>query len=1167
MYLIVYLRGTSLKHARTKQRNIVADHLRNSNKDAALVAFVASNPKNWCLSFVQVEYMQASKRNIYHKTKRKLPLAQRHSFVAGKEENYRTAQRRLVQLICERNFPDLRDVEKAFSVENVAEVFFEEYEALFFQLKDEMVRILEKNPRVHNHFQDKNIDTANFSKKLLWQVVVLHFLQKRGWLGVERGAKWGSGNRNFLLMLFMKAKEEQKSFFNDVLEPMFYEALNTDRRKENDYYSPLDSRIPFLNGGLFEPFGNYDWKGLRIPLPNELFFNTGKTTYDLEKIIQVLRYEFGLDSEKQIPGAEDVAMRLEALSDSKKTAPPMPARVTWWLWDELLSAEKKAEGGILDVFDRHNFTVNTDDDPLDREVAIGPGMIGKVSENLLENGNRESQGTYYKRHAVVRYMCQESLIDYLVTELEGNITEEEVSVWVKQDTHQLSGLTRGGFSFKEGILPMDSSQLLNRTRIHLILRRGSVPTDNSQFLARIRGVASSIDTKLKEVYVCDPAVGSGAFLAEMMNEIVRLRIKAKGLKGEPLNEQTVYKLRRHVIENCLYGVATDADATEIARLRMWLSLVVDEQKRETIEPLPNLDYKFIEGDILLDTQNLIEHDGEQFDKLLKRFFNETSRRKKQELRTEIDQTVAKIHGKEKTFDPRLFCSEPFRQKGGFDIVIGKPPCIQLQQEDGKLGEQYKNESPQKAKKMNDIHARFCKRAQGLLNGKGRACLIASQKWMYTRHRKKLGDYLITNTPLKPLDWGPDVFDATVGTNILMFSKQKREIVRQAGIHKKDKKYPDGMHTSALANKELARRAFIRPREAHIMKKIEDNAVRLIQWNVSLRRGITTGYDAAFIVDKPTKERLCREDKRSCKVLKPILRGEDIQRYHAQWKELWLIDTHNGYSDNTGTVDPISQSSKPRRHESHVDPIRIADYPAIKAHLDKHWEKIEKRPGKGDTPYNLQNCAYYPEFGKEKVVWSATSTYPTFSLLEGGCFLPDSAYMLTSKQKYLTPYASGRPLLTYEEVYKEVYEEVHRERRPRRKIREGDQEVTKEATAQAKYMLKVEQNKYFLAILNSSVVAFYLPRFASGFGEEGARCIKQFVGQLPIPLFTVKNCSIVREMMREVDKLIESRGSLEYEDMQKYIINTNACALYGIRHRQYLAPVKEAYDRGRYEKEH
>ncbi|GAI26432.1 unnamed protein product, partial [marine sediment metagenome] len=186
-------------------------------------------------------------------------------------------------------------------------------------------------------------------------------LQRKGWFGVERDAEWGTGTRQFLRELFKGKHGKYGNFFNDILEPLFYEALRIDRRHDDNYYSHFNCKIPFLNGGLFDPINGYDWVHTDILLPNELFSNQNKTK------------------------------------------------------------EGDIGNGILDIFDRYNFTVK-EDEPLEKEVAIDPEMLGKVFENLLEVKDRKSKGSYYTPREIVHYMCQQSLINYLNTELNEGVT-------------------------------------------------------------------------------------------------------------------------------------------------------------------------------------------------------------------------------------------------------------------------------------------------------------------------------------------------------------------------------------------------------------------------------------------------------------------------------------------------------------------------------------------------------------------------------------------------------------------------------------------------------------------------------------------------------------------------------------------------------------------------
>ena len=197
--LIVHLKKeTSLERARSMQRNFVADYLkrgRGYEKDAALVAFVAPNGKDWRLSLVKMEYRYDEQQV---KVKEDLTPARRSSFLVGKDENCHTAQSCLLPLLQADGHPKLQDIEEAFSIEQVTKEFFEKYKALFFRLKETLDVVLKDNAQIQNHFQSKGIDATNFAKKLLGQVVFLYFLQKKGWFGVQMGKQWGEGSKNFL---------------------------------------------------------------------------------------------------------------------------------------------------------------------------------------------------------------------------------------------------------------------------------------------------------------------------------------------------------------------------------------------------------------------------------------------------------------------------------------------------------------------------------------------------------------------------------------------------------------------------------------------------------------------------------------------------------------------------------------------------------------------------------------------------------------------------------------------------------------------------------------------------------------------------------------------------------------------------------------------------------
>jgi hypothetical protein len=484
--LSVKLKKSNPESARTMQRNFIAKYLTQHNADAALVAFYGDEVDNWRLSFVKLEYHleKDDKGNIKPATT--LTPPKRYSFLVGKTEPSHTAQSQFLGLLMfQDQSPTISEIETSFSVEKVTKEFFEKYKELFLELEESMDHIIKQNKNLAKEFEEKGISTVDFAKKLLGQIVFIYFLQKKGWLGIEKDEagkfkEWGTGHKDFLKRLYNKNIVDYNNFFNDILEPLFYEALAKDRTTENDYYSRFNCKIPFLNGGLFEPLGEYDWTNVDILLDNKIF------------------------------------------------------------------------GKIIETFDLYNFTVK-EDEPLEKEVAIDPEMLGKVFENLLEVKDRKSKGSYYTPREIVYYMCQKSLINYLET--------------------------------RTGIEKKNIDDFIY----------------NGQISSQIRDNRDKIDKLLKDIKVVDPAIGSGAFPVGMMMEIIKARgVLTKLFPKEEQSKRTAYNFKRECIENNLYGVDIDPGAVDIAQLRLWLSLIVDEEDIHKIKPLPNLDYKIMCGNSLLD---------------------------------------------------------------------------------------------------------------------------------------------------------------------------------------------------------------------------------------------------------------------------------------------------------------------------------------------------------------------------------------------------------------------------------------------------------------------------------------------------------------------------------------------------------------------------------------
>ncbi len=613
--------AATLARARTLQRNFVARYLNGGRggelRDAALVAFYADGAPDWRFSLVRMDYTLDPERN---KVRKELTPARRYSFLVGGDEKTHTAQKQLATLLQGSAETTLGELERAFNIESVTKEFFEQYKKLFLNLKEELDALEQNDPRIRQEFAEKTIDTATFVKRLLGQIVFLYFLQKKGWLGVGRREDgtlepWGDGPKDFLRRLFEKQVVPYDNFFDDLLEPLFYEALARDRDQEA-FYSPFKCRIPFLNGGLFEPVGGYNWAETRINLRNETFAQ------------------------------------------------------------------------IFDTFNLYNFTVR-EDEPLDKEVAVDPEMLGKVFENLLDVTDRKSKGAFYTPREIVHYMCQESLINYLDTAL-NTVTRPLVRQTPTQD--DLFGRPQA----KQAPLTEDVyEEQVPRVDIGAFVRLGDAAQEHDATTTQkgreteayrfrtpesVRRSAETIDAALADIKICDPAIGSGAFPVGMMNEIVRTRLALNAhLSGA---ERSAYDFKRHAIQESIYGVDIEESAVDIAKLRLWLSLIVDEDDFKRVKPLPNLSYKITNGNSLLGVEEPLFNDRllDELEDLKKRYLNETRFSQKTMLQKQVKELTRRIVGSDEAFDFEVYFSEVFRHngkhgKGGFDVVIANPPYV------------------------------------------------------------------------------------------------------------------------------------------------------------------------------------------------------------------------------------------------------------------------------------------------------------------------------------------------------------------------------------------------------------------------------------------------------------------------------------------------------------
>ena len=644
------------------------------------------------------------------------------------------------------------------------------------------------------------------------------------------------------------------------------------------------------------------------------------------------------------------------------------------------------EKGLISILGRYNFTIE-ENSPEEQQVALDPELLGKVFENLLGAYNPETKetarnqsGSFYTPREIVNYMVDESLIAYL------------------GDNAFVRSLFRTDFTF-------------DKTK-----------TDDYQKIAE----------KLKAVKVLDPACGSGAFPMGLLNRMIDILERISP-------DERVYDLKLSVIENCLYGSDIQSIAAQITKLRFFISLICDCEKDASkpnfgIPTLPNLETKFVSANSLIAKKkkpaqgNLfenpeIEPTKNELAEIRHKHFSAKSASTKHRLR-EKDQTLreklAKLLSDDDNFAPedakQLAAWNPYDQNAvspffdpewmfgvtdGFDIVIGNPPYIQLQNNGGELAKLYENCNYSTFARTGDIYCLFYERGWQLLKKNGHLCYITSNKWMRAGYGEKTREFFANKTnPMLLIDFaGVKIFEsATVDTNILLFSKSnnKHETVC-AVTNKQNKDSVKNLSDFVQQQNSICDFAtsdswvILSPIEQSIKKKIESVGTPLKDWDINIYRGVLTGCNEAFIIDSEKRDEIlanCQteeERKRTTELIRPILRGRDIKRYGYDWANLWLIATF------------------PSRHYD------IDKYPSIKQYLLSfgierleqtgkthivNGDKVKARKKTNNKWFETQDSiSYWEDFNKPKIVWGEISDRSKFAYEHGGKYIPEATTFL------------------------------------------------------------------------------------------------------------------------------------------------------------------------------
>ena len=1036
IYEVELTEKVDIEHNRRGIRDMLTSDWRNMGYAGAFMFCYRKNESVLRFSYVS-ETWGFDKQGNYEKISTN---TKRYTYLLGEGRGCRTAIEQFGVL--KNSKQTLSDITAAFSVEVLTKQFYKDlFEWYQWAIEPSSNVSFPNNITIE---EDDREDLETKIIRLITRIMFVWFIKQKD---LVPNKIFDVDYLGTILKDFDPYSKTVGNYYNAILQNLFFATLNRaiedeqgNKRKfatnvkkdiktlyryaemfsisENDVIN-LFAEVPFLNGGLFEC----------------------------------------LDKTKKIDGVEQ-AFNHDGFSRNDKRFADGRYRNRAVVPNNLFFEPEK---GLISILSRYNFTIE-ENSPEEQQVALDPELLGKVFENLLGAYNPETKetarnqsGSFYTPREIVNYMVDESLIAYL------------------GDTPLVRSLFEQDFSFDK-----------NHAEDYKIMA-----------------------DKLKNIKILDPACGSGAFPMGLLNRMVDILLRISP------NEK-VYDLKLAIIENCIYGSDIQRIAAQITKLRFFISLICNCEKDVNkpnfgIPTLPNLETKFVTANSLITpkhTAHLENREITQIKEQLRKirhehFLAKTTYKKSllreqdQELREKLVRLLAEDdffateeakllatwnpydqNAESPFFDPAWM----FGVNNGFDIVIGNPPYIQLQNNGGELAKLYEPCGYKTFAKTGDIYCLFYERGYHLLKPNGHLCYITSNKWMRAGYGEKTREFFAKNTnPQLLIDFaGVKIFEsATVDTNILLFAKATNEHKTLCAVTNKQNK-DSVKNLSVFVQQNGSECDFnnsdswviLSPIEQSIKRKIEAVGTPLKDWNINIYRGVLTGYNEAFIISTEKREEIlanCQsedERTRTAELIRPILRGRDIKRYGYDWAGLYLIATF------------------PSRHYD------IEMYPAVKKHLLSfgierleqtgkthivNGEKVKARKKTNNKWFETQDSiSYWEDFFKPKMLYMEIQTdnpnegypFPCFSYDTNNSIVLNTAYIMCSNTLDI---------------------------------------------------------RYVLGILNSSVGRIIARLYVTQLQERQFRMLAQYISKFPIPIIKDKRKD---ELIEYVQKCLKDRSDYD-----------------------------------------
>ena len=800
---------------------------------------------------------------------------------------------------------------------------------------------------------------------------------------------------------------ETSAYYQAILQNLFFATLNTpidkrafstrsrrNHRNSNKYrYADLLNnpdafltylkQVPFVNGGLFDCLDTFE-------------------------------------------GTRAGGARLDCFTDDAHARQQLhvPAKV---FFDE--------QAGLFPLFSHYKFTVE-ENTPVEQEVALDPELLGKVFENLLaahtpETGTtaRKQTGSYYTPRDIVDYMVDEALVAV----------------------------------FKQKCTPTDGDAKLWDERLRYLLDYAHAFDDANQWFDADE--TEALVRAISALNILDPAVGSGAFPMGMLHKLtlVLRRLDADNSRWERLQKEraqqrataafdttddetrpeelleidATFKRYRdsdfgrklYLIQNCIYGVDIQPVACQIAKLRFFISLAIEQEPDNTAEnfgirPLPNLETRFLAANTLLGLtgnrtftssrtralEGEILRNGERHFHAITRAQKLQCQRRDKKLREALAAELREVgmpaedaeniaswdrydtHAVADWFSPERM----FGIREGFDIVIGNPPYIRHEKIRA-LKPALKTQFEAFFASTADISVYFYKRGEELLRERGILTYICTNKFMRSGYGKNLRQFLASEMSLQSLlDFGSvSVFEAAVDTCIVLVEKgapAAENHFRAASLRQNSEDFnvTEAFETQSflMQASQLTAEGWVltSPDAIALLKKLQDTGTPLGEsTDNSLYRGLITGCNDAFMIDESARALLVAEDVKNAEIIKPLLRGRDLRKWKSDETNRYLIVI----ASSANREWPWSAAED----DAEAEQVFAETYPAIHRHLNPYRDRLLARDDQGEFYWEFRSCSYYAEFEKPKVIYSDISPFMRASYDTLKAFCLQTAYIL------------------------------------------------------------------------------------------------------------------------------------------------------------------------------